>query len=351
MTTVSMPRGEADLDDAWISEVIGSPVRVTGTEGVGVGSAFACQLFRLRLEGPAGTPDSVVVKLPVEGEVRAMLDGIGAYSREVVFYRDLAAEVPVRTPRIYAAVQAAEGTDFVLVMEDLTGCEPVDQIAGLTLHQAEAAVDALARMHAWSWERAELLERYADRFWPVDSELGKALQKQYGGLFAHVWSARRDTFAELLGPAAQHIGDRFEELQPELIGKLATPRCLTHGELRADNLFFDGSGQPILFDFQAVQQECGIRELQYLLGTSLPESVLADHEDPLLDRYTDGLHQGGVDYARTAAREQYRAATTYNLMWPVMASVRYEAASDRGRATLDTMVRRLGAAIERQPGR
>lgn len=350
MSSIPIPKSEVDLDDGWISQVIGSPVRVTSTEAVGVGSAFACQLFRLRLAGPQGTPDSVVVKLPVEGEVRAMLDGIGAYGREVLFYRDLAAEVPVRTPQVYAAVQADEGTDFVLVMEDLVGCEPVDQITGLTLTQAKAAVDALARMHGWSWGRADLLDRYADRFWPVDSEPGKALQKQYCGLFAHVWSARREAFAALLGPAAQQVGDRFEELQPELIARLAAPRCLTHGELRGDNLFFDVSGQPVLFDFQAAQQECGVRELQYLLGTSLPENVLADHEHALLDRYMNGLQKVGVDYDPVDARERYRAATTYNLMWPVMASIRYEAASDRGREALDAMVRRLGAAIERQTG-
>lgn len=351
MTTISIPCGETDLDDAWISEVLGSPVRITGTEGVGVGFAFACQLFRLRLEGPEGTPESVVVKLPVVGEVRPMLDAIGAYTREVIFYRDLAAELPVRTPHIHAAVQASEGTDFVIVMEDLSDCAPVDQIVGLTLAQAETTVDALARMHAWSWERVDLLDRYADRFWPIDSEPGTALQKQYAGLYAHVWSARRDAFAELLGSAAQAVGDRFEQLQPELVKTLATPRCVTHGELRAENLFFDASGRPVLFDFQAAQQECGVREVQYLLGTSLPEDVLADHENALLERYTDGLRAAGVDYPATKARQQYRAATTYNLMWPVMACVRYEVASDRGKAALDTMVRRLGAAIERWEGR
>jgi hypothetical protein len=351
MRTIRIPRGAADLDDAWISEVIGSPVQVTSIEGVGVGSAFACQLFRLQIDGAEGTPDSVVVKLPIEGEVRGMLDGIGAYGREVIFYREIAAKLPVRTPHIYCAEQASGSTDFVLVMEDLSGCELVDQVAGLTLPQAEAVVDTLARMHAWSWTHAEVLDRYADRFWPVDSEPGSALQKQYGGLFAYVWSARREAFAAQLGPAAQDVGDRFLELQPHLIGQLAAPRCLTHGELRADNLFFDGAGHPVLFDFQAVQQECGVRELQYLLGTSLPECILTEHEDTLLDRYMDGLHHAGVEYASTVAREQYCAATAYNLIWPVMASVRYEAASGRGRETLDTMVRRLGAAIERHTGR
>ncbi|HEX6388303.1 MAG TPA: phosphotransferase [Solirubrobacteraceae bacterium] len=347
MTTVSIPTSASDLDDAWISDVLGTPVRVTASEGVGVGSAFACRLFRLRLEGPEDTPDSVIVKLPVEGEVRAMLDAIGAYGREVLFYRDIASQLPVRTPVVHAALQASDSTDFVLVLEDLSDCEPVDQIAGFTLPQAERAVGALARMHAWSWGATQLLDGYADRFWPIDSEAGRALQDQYGQLFTHVWSARRDAFAALLGPVALDVGDRFADLQPGLVAQLASPRCITHGELRADNLFVDAAGEPVLFDFQAAQQECGVRELQYLLGTSLPEDVLAAREDALLARYTDGLHRAGIEYPLERAGEQYRAATTYNLMWPVMACVRYDAASDRGRETLDTMVRRLGAAIER----
>ncbi|MGY4103767.1 phosphotransferase [Nocardia sp. R16R-3T] len=350
MTSVSIPRDQTDLDDAWISRILDAPVRVTATHGLAVGFAFACRLFRLHLEGPLGTPGSVVVKMPVEGEVRAMLDGIGAYAREVVFYRDLAAAVPVRTPAIYAAYQATDSTDFVLVMEDLVDCEPVDQIVGLTLAQAEATVDALARMHAWSWGRTELLGEYADRFWPIDSEPGTALQKQYAGLFSHVWSQRRDGLCTLLGPAAREVGDHFSELQPELVKQLAAPRCLTHGELRAENMFIDRAGQPVLFDFQATQQECGVRELQYLLGTSLPEDVLAEHEAALLDRYVGVLRAEGVEYGVEDAREHYCAATTYNLMWPVMACIRYDFASDRGKTTLDTMVRRLGAAIDRHAG-
>jgi hypothetical protein len=350
MTTTSIPRNQADLDDAWISEILGATVKVRGTEGVGVGSAFACQLFRLHLEGPAGIPASVVVKLPVEGDIRPMLDGIGAYGREVVFYRDLASEMPVRTPIVYAAHQASDSTDFVLVIEDLVDCDPVDQIEGFTPDQAEAAVDALARMHAWSWERSELLEQYADRFWPIDSEPGQALQQQYAGLFTHVWSASREMLAPMLGPAALEVADHFAELQPELIQQLATPRCLTHGELRADNLFIDKAGEPVLFDFQAAQQECGVRELEYLLGTSLDEDTLAAREDSLVQRYVGGLKAGGVAYEIDAARKAWRASARYNLMWPVMAYVRYEAASDRGKATLESMLRRLAAAIERQAG-
>jgi hypothetical protein len=47
------------------------------------------------------------------------------------------------------------------------------------------------------------------------------------------------------------------------------------------------------------------------------------------------------------AREQYRWATAYNLLWPIMANVRWESSDQRGRDTLDYMVLRLGAAVDR----
>lgn len=339
---MTIPRIESELDSAWASSILGREVTVTGSEGVGAGSAFACQIYRLFLDGPPGT---MVVKLPVTGENRPMLDAINAYGRELLFYRDVAPHLPVRTPKMYAAQQATDSTDFVLALEDLTDCKGVDQIEGLSLAQAEAAVDGLAAFHGWSWGKPDVLGPFDDSFWPLTSETGQALQYQYGQLFTHGWTLRRDALAGMLDPAVVAIGDRYTDLQPTLVAELAEPRSVTHGELRADNLFFDGDGRPVFFDFQTAQQECGIRELAYLLCTSMPPELLGQHESTLIERYLDGLK--AEDYPLERACEQYRMSTTYNLLWPVMALIRYEGASDRGKLTLDDMITKLGAAITR----
>jgi len=344
MSVRQLPQSADGLDDAWASQALGTSVRVIGSESVGVGTAFACRLFRLTLDGPPGTPDSVLVKMPIEGDSRAMLDGIGVYNREIQFYREVAPNLPVRTPRIYFAEQATDSTDFLLVMEDLAGeCVQIDQHEGFSQQQVEAVVDALARFHSWSWAKQSLLQRYSDNFWPITSAAGRTLQQQYGQLFTYVWGLRRDALVELLPPGAISIADRFAELQPRMLDALATPTCITHGELRSDNLLFDSEGQPVFIDFQTVAQECGIRELEYLLSTSVPPDRLAAVEDDLIDRYCSGL----PGYATSQARQQYRWAAAYNLLWPVMANVRWDASDQRGRDRLDGMVFRLGAAVER----
>jgi Ecdysteroid kinase-like family len=344
MSVRQLPQSADDLDDAWASQALGIGVSVIGRESVGLGTAFACRLFRLTLEGPPGTPISVLVKMPIVGDARAMLDGIGTYSREIEFYRELAPHLPVRTPKIYSAEQAADSTDFLLVMEDLAGdCVQIDQHKGFSQQQVVAVVDGLSRFHAWSWGKQQLLQRYSARFWPISSGGGLTLQQQYGQLFAYVWELRRDALVELLPLSAVSISDRFAELQPKMIDALATPACITHGELRSDNLLFDAKGEPVFIDFQTVGQECGIRELQYLLCTSMPPERLASVEDDLISRYCSGV----ANYESDQAREQYRWATAYNLLWPIMANVRWEASDQRGRDRLDDMVRRLGAAVER----
>ena len=344
MNLRQLPQSADDLDDSWASQALGASVRVISRESVGVGTAFACRLFRLTLEGPPGAPTSALVKMPIVGDTRAMLDGIGTYSREIEFYRELAPQLPVRTPEIYSAEQATDSTDFVLVMEDLGGdCVQIDQHEGFSRQQAETIVDALARFHGWSWGNEPILQRYSAKFWPTSSGEGRTLQQQYGQLFAYVWGLRRDALVELLPPSAVSISDRFAELQPRMLDALATPTCITHGELRSDNLLFDATGEPVFIDFQTVGQECGIRELQYLLCTSMPPERLTDIEDALIQRYCSGL----ADYELSQAREQYRWATAYNLIWPIMANVRWEGSDQRGRDRLDDMVRRLGAAVER----
>jgi hypothetical protein len=342
MTTAQLPQSFDDLNDAWVSSVLGTTVTVTGREEVGA-AAFACKLIRLLLDGPPSTPASMVVKLPIHGELRPMLDAIGAYVREVRFYREVASELPVRTPKIYAAEQASGSTDFVLAMEDLVDCTQVSQVEGFSLEHAQAAVDGLARLHAWSWADTALLQRYSDSFWPITSEAGRAVQNQYGQLYNHVMGLRGESICELLPPEVVPLARRLTELLPQMIDELATPACITHGELRADNLFFAPNGQPVFIDFQACQQECGTRELAYLLCTSVPVELMAAHEDGLIRRYCAGV--GGYEYDQ--ARRQYRYSTAYNLLWPIIANIRWEDSDQRGRDTLDDMVRKLGAAAQR----
>jgi hypothetical protein len=290
--------------------------------------------------GPPGTPSSVIVKLPVGGEIRQLLDGIGAYRREVTFYSELAAELPVRVPASYVAEQATDGTDFVLVIEDLSDLEPPNQLAGLTLEQADTAVDGLARFHAWGWESPRL-EAYADRFPPLDGQMAGAVYGQFARFFALAWRSVRE--APVVTDEARTVGDRWTELLPFFVAELSSPRTFVHGELRAENLFMARGGEIVMIDFQTMAQHAGVVDLAYLVVQSTTIDVRRGRDERFVERYVERL--GVEDYTFERAWRQYRVALAFNLLLTGLAFGQYEHTDDRGKQLLVEMLSRASDAI------
>jgi hypothetical protein len=85
-----------------------------------------------------------------------MARGWGQYQREVLFYRDIAATVAMRTPKPYVAEFDPATQRFVLVMEDLAPAADGNQTVGLTLDHARLALAEIAVLHATWWNRPEL---------------------------------------------------------------------------------------------------------------------------------------------------------------------------------------------------
>jgi Ecdysteroid kinase-like family len=339
---MTLPRTIDELDGAWLSAALGEQVSIKSCTPISLG--YATAMYRLELEGPSEAPASVIVKLPVGAQVRQLLDGIGAYVREVTFYAELAGDVPVRVPKSYAAEMAPDSTDFVLVLEDLSTLEPANQLKGLTLEQAATAVDELARFHAWSWEH-ERLQRLADRFPPLDSELAASVYAQFAQFFDMSWQSARNL--PVVADEVKEFGDRWSELLPTFVAELSTPRTIVHGELRADNLFLLPDGGLLMIDFQTVAQQAGIVDVAYLVAQSLPVEVRRGNDEQLVRRYTDTLATVGVkDYDHERAWRQYRVALAFNLLLPGLAFMQYENTDEHGKQLLVEMLRRTSDAIE-----
>ena len=300
-TIETTPTTIDQLDGVWLTNALrragrlepAATVEIAGHEPLTTGTAFATRMYRLRLDGPTGIPETAVLKLPVTGEIREFIDGVGAYAREVTFYRELAAEVPLRVPEPYVAEISAETTDFVLLLEDLSDLEPADQIAGLPLEQAGAALDDLARFHAWSWGD-ERLDRLAGSFPPLDGPVGRGASEMFVKFYSAAWPGAREALGDGIAPEVAELGERLPSLLPHLIDRLGSPRTITHGELRADNLFISPDGQLTMIDFQTVGQQAGMIDVSYLVSQSLATPVRRENEESLVRRYWEGLRAAGV---------------------------------------------------------
>jgi hypothetical protein len=116
--------------------------------------------FRLCYDGNYKAPCTLIAKLPAADDTaRAIAGGLGAYRKEVMFYKDLAGLSSIRTPEIYLALIDASGSNFILLMEDLSPAKPGNQLASETIEHAKQALSESAKLHAAFFGKDELLAR------------------------------------------------------------------------------------------------------------------------------------------------------------------------------------------------
>ena len=330
---------DAPLDDIVVSDV-----------GAGVG--LLAQTLRCRLtcrdNGAAAGPESVIVKLPsLEPKSLRMNRLQSLYKREFDYYRRVAADAPVRSPRLLYGDFEKRGQRFVLVLEDLAHMQPGDHHAGATPEQARRAVRALAKLHGRYWHvgRPPASSPVAGLFDTMNPRLLPLLQVLY---------------LAMLGPALRRFGDCFSDEMRGLaeaygplvaahIGEVAAtaPRTFIHGDYRLDNLFFGAGDDVAVIDWQVCGLGCGLYDVAYFLGASVTTDVRRRIENDVLREYTDILLGTGVTgFTFDDCRRLYRSHMLGRLLISVFVCGGLDMTDERSRRLAESGLRRTLAAIE-----
>jgi hypothetical protein len=303
-----IPVDVADITPDWMSEALGREVRGvavldqhSGTTGrARVGLEYAVE--------PGAEPATVFVKLaPFDPQQRAFVDRVGLGLSEARFYREVAAEVPVRVPVAYHSDWDDDGR-YVMVLEDLSasGCRfprPRDDDIGVT---AGRIVEELAALHAHFWGDPRL-----------DGELEwvtEGMRVSFGGPSKFIGLAV-ERFGDEMGPAFRGLAELYTARPVEVAAVLGsgTP-TLVHGDAHLGNLFVDEAdgGRPGFFDWAMVWRAGGLRDVSYVLGNSIPTEVRREGEREWIQRYVDGLAAHGITLGFDDAWEQYRVLVAYS---------------------------------------
>src|SRR5215831_12030201 len=116
-----IPQSVEEITAEWVGEALRAggaadppPVTSVRTSVIGTERGFLSVTVHVAIDyaspPPSGVPASLVVKLePVAANFRDAERRYGAFDREIRFYRDVAARVPVRLPRIYYADGSDDG--------------------------------------------------------------------------------------------------------------------------------------------------------------------------------------------------------------------------------------------------
>jgi hypothetical protein len=343
MANQAIPASIDDVTPEWLGQALGCDVGAAVHEQIGVGIGVSSALYRVRLTGGDGCPDTVVVKLPALDEAAVFTSTVlRMYIREVGFFERLADASPVRAPKYFWGAVDEESSRFCVVMEDLGGLRIVDQLQGMGLEDAERAVDELAKWHAQWWGKSEqlaadgLVISLGDPIYPaiLPMVFGEGWEKVTGGMD--------------VDQAILDVGPRFSDAIAGLLADLDTaPRTMTHGDFRADNILFDADGSIALLDYQLIGSGSGAYDLAYFVTQSVDTEVARANEKALFDRWLTGLQSAGIPAADLGGMwELYRKAALFCLVYPIVASRGMDLSDPRQLGLIQCMNSRLVRAIE-----
>lgn len=339
--TADIPIGIDGLSPAWLSAALeGVPVTDVRAERIAQDSGFSSLLYRLHLTADDAVPATMVVKLPAQSEARAAMELLGGYRRELAFYQYVAGRAPIATPRVYAARMAADSADFVLLLEDLSEWDNADHLAGLQMNQARLCIDQLAGLHAWSCDTAnrDVLKHFPS----LDTAIVRDLLLP---AFALGWQVYREHSAVEVPASVARFADGFADRVTVALPALAERNMLLHGDIRADNLFFDGDRMKVV-DFQFAARGSGAADIAYLVTQGLPIEEREGQDEALVRHYLARLAESGVtDYAFDEAWRHYRFSAVYLMLLPVITLNGWDSLPERSRQLCLTLTDRAVAAI------
>ena len=330
-----------ELTAEFISGALNCDGSVQGVSATRIGTGQVALSLRLDLDlsddAPPDLPQVLVAKIPSpDAESREAARMHLTYHKEVGFYRDLAGVVSVPHPTVrYAVIDAASG-DFTLLMHQAHG-DVGDQLAGCSLSDATAMVDAAVGLHAPTWGRASEL---ANDGWLTLPDPSGASTRQ--AIYSMLLPGFIDRFQHRLPAdvmdAARWLGDNLEQL----LALFRLPLCVVHGDYRLDNMLFERTAQSsavTVLDWQTAAFSRGPNDIAYGVGSGLLLDDRRSHESALVERYWSGLIGAGVDCTLDDVRHDYTIGTVSGLGMAVIAS-QVVTATERGDEMFAVMAER-----------
>lgn len=178
--------------------------------------------------------------------------------RELAFYRTLAADAPLRVPRVLASCADEDGFCLLLALH-----EPTPRPAAWTAEACDQAAREMARLHARFWGKTERLaeldwlRRPTGRTTASEIERARKAWRNLGRQERLQGVLNRPFYCSLEAGLA-----RVAELD-DLLRSL--PLTLCHGDCHMGNLLYDAEGQLVWADWHEVGLGRGPGDLSFFL--------------------------------------------------------------------------------------
>ncbi len=335
-----------DIDDItvrWLNQVMDTDsITAFRAKRIGEGIGLMGILARVSLESEdSAVPDSVVVKIQTTDEQNLIVaHTYDTYGREVEYYRFLAGDCPMSSPSCYYAEFDRKLNRFVLVLQDLSSMNVIDQLEGSNTAQTMLCVEKLGRLHGSFWSQTS--QPQFD--WMYDFE------RAYGPVIDTIEAMLETSFersSTAVPAATTGFLRKFASDYPSILPKLTRRQSFIHGDFRLDNVFF---GKDYL-DFLSIDWgNCGkgapMWDLSYFMSTNVDQDLRRVIEKDAVGLYHDTILSCGVsDYSFAQCWQDYVWGVPFAFYIPIIVMSSMGAGNERGEELVQTMYDRGIAAM------
>ena len=239
-------------------------------------------------------------------QARTIVHSMGFYEREIGFYREFAADCPVRTPRcFFGAVEMDTGAS-ILLLEDLTWMHNLNSTGG-SLAEVELVIPEIGKLHAAWWGDPRLTQT------PWLLMKGTMTADQAAPLFTQYWQPFLDKLNVPITDELLQTGDLIARyLHPIwLWWQTEPPLTLVHNDVQGDNLLVTTDQRPALafIDWQLTTGARATIDLASFICSHLDTLERRRNEHCLLASYHSVLTEHGVTgYSLEQCWDDYRIA-------------------------------------------
>jgi hypothetical protein len=289
---------------------------------------FLSQTFRATRLG-----DSKKYILKVGTEVpqrRKWAKELHVFERELAAYRLLAPLQGKCSPRLFCGVSANQGSDGLLLLQEIRNARNLDQLHGLSSTELTSAIRAIAHIHAYFWNSPKLKK-------------AKGLPHHH---YMRAHEVRRNLPAFLRwakpSPKNRTLFIKLTSQVPSILARFKKrPFTLVHGDLRSDNVFF-GERSVRFIDWGLSLAGNATFDLARFAGGSARKPLsLIQHVDLFSLWHRELLRRGVRNYPTHEAWSDYRDALLLTLTIPVTNGPTLAKFSHRGHKMAKVMKERF----------
>ena len=232
-----------------------------------------------------GLPDPCVLKV-IKAEAVDYVRARG--QREILFYNQLAARLPLQTPRVLDSLIEESGYCALL----LAAYEPMKPASELQVDDFVGIAKQLARFHAVYWNRTDLL---ANLSWLAEPPLHDLTNATRHAQETWLALAQRPQFRKILTKATLHaIETALADIRTKPEYSPDAVMTLCHGDCHLDNFLLDQEGHLIWADWQEVHIGYGPSDLTFLKQRAEANGAAIAY-DIVVAAYCKALEAAGVD--------------------------------------------------------